>query len=46
MAPRPAWKGYLKLSLVTCAIELTNVVMRAVPPDEIDPRGLRMEINY
>ncbi|MFK0686597.1 Ku protein [Mesorhizobium sp. IMUNJ 23033] len=26
MAPRPAWKGYLKLSLVTCAIELTNVV--------------------
>jgi len=26
MAPRPAWKGYLKLSLVTCAVELTNVV--------------------
>lgn len=26
MAPRSAWKGYLKLSLVTCAIELTNVV--------------------
>lgn len=24
MAPRPAWKGYLKLSLVTCAIELSN----------------------
>ena len=24
MAPRPAWKGYLKLSLVTCAVELTN----------------------
>ncbi|RWM36616.1 Ku protein [Mesorhizobium sp.] len=29
MAPRPAWKGYLKLSLVTCAIELTNVVTHA-----------------
>ncbi|MGX9146475.1 non-homologous end joining protein Ku [Mesorhizobium sp. 128a] len=26
MAPRPAWKGYLNLSLVTCAVELTNVV--------------------
>ena len=26
MAPRPAWKGYLKLSLVTCAVELNNVV--------------------
>jgi len=24
MAPRPAWKGYLKLSLVTCAVELFN----------------------
>jgi DNA end-binding protein Ku len=24
MAPRPSWKGYLKLSLVACAIELTN----------------------
>jgi DNA end-binding protein Ku len=24
MAPRPAWKGYLKLSLVSCAIELTG----------------------
>jgi len=24
MAPRPAWKGYLKLSLVTCAVELSN----------------------
>ncbi len=24
MAPRPAWKGYLKLSLVACAVELTN----------------------
>ncbi len=23
MAPRPAWKGYLKLSLVSCAVELT-----------------------
>ena len=29
MAPRPAWRGYLKLSLVTCAVELTNVVTRA-----------------
>ncbi|TIQ29244.1 MAG: Ku protein [Mesorhizobium sp.] len=29
MAPRPAWKGYLKLSLVTCAIELTNVITHA-----------------
>ncbi|MCA0016593.1 Ku protein [Mesorhizobium sp. B292B1B] len=29
MAPRPAWRGYLKLSLVTCAIELTNVVTHA-----------------
>ena len=29
MAPRPAWKGYLKLSLVTCAVELTNVVSHA-----------------
>jgi DNA end-binding protein Ku len=24
MAPRPAWKGYLKLSLVTCAVEVSN----------------------
>ena len=24
MAVRPAWKGYLKLSLVTCAVEMTN----------------------
>jgi DNA end-binding protein Ku len=24
MAVRPAWKGYLKLSLVTCAVELFN----------------------
>ena len=29
MAPLPAWKGYLKLSLVTCAVELTNVVTHA-----------------
>ncbi|PBB91532.1 Ku protein [Mesorhizobium sp. WSM3864] len=29
MAPRPAWSGYLKLSLVTCAVELTNVVTHA-----------------
>jgi len=24
MAPRPVWKGYLKLSLVSCAVELSN----------------------
>lgn len=24
MAPRPIWRGYLKLSLVTCAIELSS----------------------
>ena len=24
MAVRPAWKGYLKLSLVTCSVELSN----------------------
>lgn len=24
MAPRPTWRGYLKLSLVTCAVELSN----------------------
>ena len=24
MVTRPAWKGYLKLSLVSCAVELTN----------------------
>jgi DNA end-binding protein Ku len=24
MAPHPAWKGYLKLSLVTCAVELSS----------------------
>ncbi|PPD13683.1 MAG: Ku protein [Methylobacterium sp.] len=24
MAPRPIWKGYLKLSLVACAVELTG----------------------
>ncbi|WP_214475342.1 Ku protein [Mesorhizobium sp. dw_380] len=29
MALRPAWSGYLKLSLVTCAVELTNVVTHA-----------------
>src|ERR1700750_184137 len=29
MAPRPAWKGYLKLSLVTCAVELSNAVTHA-----------------
>ncbi len=26
MAPRPTWKGYLKLSLVACAVELTGAV--------------------
>lgn len=26
MATRPAWKGYLKLSLVTCAVELSNAI--------------------
>lgn len=29
MAPRPAWKGYLKLSLVSCAIELTGAMDRS-----------------
>jgi DNA end-binding protein Ku len=29
MAPRPAWKGYLKLSLVTCAVELYNASTQA-----------------
>ncbi len=29
MALRPAWKGYLKLSLVTCAVELTNAVTQS-----------------
>ncbi len=29
MAPRPAWKGYLKLSLVTCAVELTNATTQS-----------------
>ena len=29
MAPRPAWKGYLKLSLVTCAVELSNATTQA-----------------
>jgi DNA end-binding protein Ku len=27
MAVRPAWKGYIKLSLVTCAVELFNATM-------------------
>jgi DNA end-binding protein Ku len=26
MASRPAWKGYLKLSLVTCAVELSSAI--------------------
>lgn len=29
MAPRPAWKGYLKLSLVTCAVELSNATTQS-----------------
>ena len=29
MAPRPIWKGYLKLSLVTCAVELSNATTAA-----------------
>ena len=29
MAPRPTWKGVLKLSLVTCAVELTTTVDRS-----------------
>jgi DNA end-binding protein Ku len=29
MAVRPAWKGYLKLSLVTCAVELTNATSQS-----------------
>ena len=29
MALRPAWKGYLKLSLVTCDIELSNATTHA-----------------
>ena len=29
MAARPAWKGYLKLSLVTCAVELSNATTQS-----------------
>lgn len=29
MAARPAWKGYLKLSLVTCAVELSNATSQS-----------------
>jgi DNA end-binding protein Ku len=29
MAVRPAWKGYIKLSLVTCAVELFNATTAA-----------------
>ena len=29
MAVRPAWKGYIKLSLVTCAVELYNATTSA-----------------
>ncbi len=31
MAPRPAWKGYLKLSLVTCAVTLTPATTAIAP---------------
>ena len=29
MAPRPYWKGYLKLSLVSCAVRLYSVTTRS-----------------
>ena len=29
MAPRPAWRGYLKLSLVTCAVELSGATTQS-----------------
>jgi DNA end-binding protein Ku len=29
MAPRPVWKGYLKLSLVTCAVEMSGATTQA-----------------
>ena len=29
MAQRPAWRGYLKLSLVTCAVELSNATTQS-----------------
>lgn len=29
MAPRPAWRGYLKLSLVTCAVQLASATTSA-----------------
>lgn len=29
MAPRPAWKGYLKLSLVSCSVELTGATSQS-----------------
>ncbi|UZF91222.1 non-homologous end joining protein Ku [Bosea sp. NBC_00550] len=29
MAPRPAWKGYLKLSLVSCAVEVTGATSQS-----------------
>ena len=29
MAVRPAWKGYLKLSLVTCGVELSNATTQS-----------------
>jgi DNA end-binding protein Ku len=32
MAVRPAWRGYLKLSLVTCAVELFNATTHTEKP--------------
>ncbi|MEW9806063.1 Ku protein [Mesorhizobium sp. ZMM04-5] len=29
MAPRPVWKGYLKLSLVTCAVEVSGATSQS-----------------
>lgn len=43
MAPRPAWKGYLKLSLVTCAVELANATTNA---DKIALRILNRDTGH
>ena len=40
MAPRPAWRGYLKLSLVTCAVELSGATTNA---EKISFRTLNRE---
>lgn len=37
MAPRPVWKGYLKLSLVSCAVEVVGVMEHG---DEVSFRTL------